>query len=202
MKGQLYKVLNGDGACHGGDGAWSLPHDGEPGDWMPAIVDKLVPCRNGYHLCREGDLAQWLHRDIYTAGYRGEMVECNNKVVVREARLLAHMDTWNERTARLFACDCAEHVAHMGDEAVLQQTIAVARRYANGEATNSELAPAWAAAGDTAGVAAWARAGAAAGDTAWDTAWVAAWDTAGATAWVAEIEWQTARLMHYLEVTK
>lgn len=214
---RLFKVLNGDKAYHGGTGVWSLPHDGQPGEWMPPIVGDLVPCENGYHLCREDDLLEWLGPDIYDAEHRGEMVVSDNKVVVREARLLRHYDTWNERMARLFACDCAERVAHLGNEAVLRQTIAVARRYVNGEATGDELAAAraagWAgraAAGDAAWggawYAAWGGAWGAAGTAAWyaaraaawGAAWYAAWG-AGDAGWDAERQRQTARLLEYLD---
>lgn len=72
----------------------------------------------------------------------------------------------------------------------------VARRRAYGEATDEELAVAWAvawaAAGDVARAAARAAAWAAAGDAAWaaagDVAWAAAWAAARDVAWAAQIE--------------
>ncbi|HUX30180.1 MAG TPA: hypothetical protein VMV78_06085, partial [Thiobacillus sp.] len=73
---RLFKVLGDDGRpCHGGTGRWRLPHDGKPGDWMPPIEGDLVPCENGYHLCREGDLADWLGPHIFEAEYRGERLD-------------------------------------------------------------------------------------------------------------------------------
>ena len=124
-----------------------------------------------------------------------------------------------DRIARLFAADCAEHVLDKATEKdipTLQQSIAVVRRYAYGQATAAELAAAgdaaWAAAGgaawDAAGVAAWAAAAGnpawnAAKDAAWDAAWAAAWAAAraaaGNPAWNAERVWQAARLTHYLQ---
>ena len=82
---------------------------------------------------------------------------------------------WNDRTMRLFACDCAEHVIHIcekdfPDEKRPRQAIEVARRFARGEATKEELA----AARD------------------------AAWDAARAAARAAETSWQIQRLMQYL----
>ena len=68
-----------------------------------------------------------------------------------------------DRIARLFACDAAETELHLferecpGDRRP-REAIAVARRFAIGNASNSERAAAWAAAGD----AAWAAARAAA----------------------------------------
>ena len=170
---RLFKVLGENGEpFHGGTGLWSLPQNGEPGEWMPPIEGKLVPCSNGYHLCREQDLLRWLGPTIWAAEYRGERIDDDEKAVVREARLVHQYTNWNERTARLFACDCAERVVHLcGDDDRPRNAIEVARRYANGEATDNELASAW--------------------DAARDAAWASAWD--------AEREWQTARLLEYLD---
>jgi hypothetical protein len=212
----LFKVLNEDGRpFYGGSGRWALPQNGKPGDWMPPIKGELEPCVNGYHLCCEQDLVHWLGPAIWVAEYRGEYIECDDKIVVRETRLLSRVDTWNERTARLFACDCAERVLHLcGDDERPRNAIAVARRYANGDAADDELEAAreaaWYAAGaaaraaarDAAGAAAWYAAGAAAwyaaGAAAGAAARAAAGDAAGDAAWDAEREWQTARLMEYL----
>ena len=80
---------------------------------MPAIEGEIVPCENGYHLCRRRDLVTWLGPAIYLAEYSGEVVEVDDKIVVRRARLVRKLDTWNDRTARQFACDCAERVLHI-----------------------------------------------------------------------------------------
>lgn len=194
MNGLFFKVL-GDGGWpfHGGADVWSLPHDGEPGDWMPPIQDVAL-CKRGYHLCRSTDLIQWLGPRIYVAEYRGQRVDGEDKIVVSEARLLRHIEGWGERTARLFACDCAERVLpifereHVDDDRP-RCAIETARRFADGEVTREQLA----AARD----AAWATAEDAARDAAEDTAW----DAARAAAWAAERQWQTTRLMEYLEVT-
>jgi len=130
------------------------------------------------------------------------VVEAEDKIVVREARLLRRLETWNECTARLFAVDCAERVVHLCDDPRPRRAIAVARRYAGGEATSEELdavcdaawAGAWATARAAARDAAWATARAGAWAAARDAAWAAAW----AGAWDAEQEWQSARLMEYL----
>lgn len=191
MTERLFKVLNEDGSCHhGGIGKWSLPtksDDGSwaPGDWMPTIKGELVPCENGYHLCRESDLVHWLGPAIFEAEYRGERVDDDDKIVVREARLLCKLKAWNERTQRLFACDCAERVVHLVDDGRAQNAIDVARRYANGQATDTELAAARSAARS----AAWDAASTAALGAAWHAARAAAWD---------ECKWQTERLMEYL----
>lgn len=224
MTEKLFKVLGKDGiSCHGGRGKWSLPHDGKPGEWMPPIEGKLVPCENGYHLCRESDLINWLNVTIFEAEYQGERIDCDDKIVVRVARLIHYLNTWNERTARLFACDCAEHVLHIFERDYLDDNrprgaIKVARQFANGVATQEELDAARDAARDAVGGAArdaaWTavRAAArdaardaargAARDAAWDAARAAAWTAVGGAAWGAardaEQEWQLAQLMKYL----
>ena len=189
MNERLFKVLGKDGEpFHGGSGKWSLPANGEPGDWMPPIKGDLVPCANGYHLCREKDLLRWLGPTIWAAEYRGERIDDDEKIVVREARLIYQYANWNERTSCLFACDCAERVVHLcGDDERPRKAIEVARRYASGKATNEELTAAWAAARDAARAAAWDAARAAARATAWDAARA------------AEQEWQTARLLEFLD---
>ena len=151
---RLFKVLAADGyPCHGGSGLWALPVCGEPGEWMP-LIECLAPCRRGYHLCRADDLMLWLGPTIWEAEARGERVECPDKVVVAEARLLRWL-IWDERVARLFACDCADRVVHLcGDDPRPRAAIEVSRRYAQGGATAEELDAACAAAG----AAAWSSA--------------------------------------------
>ena len=172
-KPKLYKVLAAGGeCCNGGKGKWHLP-TAQPGKWMPGIVGDIEPCSNGYHLCREKDLVHWLNGEIYEAEYRGDIVTADDKVVVRQARLVRRVDTWNERTARLFACDCAERALKYADKmsvGTLISTINTARKFANGEASQEDLAAAW--------------------DAARDAARAAAWD--------AETRWQTKRLFEYL----
>ena len=99
------------------------------------------------------------------------MVECASSI-----------ETWNERTARLFACHCAEDALQYTDKGsrpTLECAIYVARCYADGAASDKELDAAWDAA--------WDAARAAAGDAAWAAAWAAARaaarDAAGAAAW-------------------
>ena len=221
----LYKALNLDGTpCHGGTGRWHLPPAGRPGTWMPAIQGELIPCRRGYHLCRPEHLSQWLGPAIYEAEADGEVQEKPDKVVARQARLLRRVETWNSRTQRLFAADCAEHVLHLWEarypsDMRPRHTIAVARRYARGEATVDEL---HAAADDAFYAATYASTYAATkADDAFyaaaDASFYAAADASNAAdasfyataaasnaadaadaAYAAERTWQNARLFRYL----
>jgi hypothetical protein len=117
----------------------------------------------------------------------------------------------HKREMRLFAVECARSVQHLMTDKRSIDALDVAERFANGLATQAELAAAratawdaardtawaaaWAAAWDTAGDAARAAAGDAAWAAAWDAAraaaWAAAWDAAGDAAWAAA--WDAAR---------
>ena len=96
----------------------------------------------------------------------------------------------HDREIRLYAVWCARQVQHLLTDQRSLNALDVAERYANGEATDAELAAArdaaWEAA-DVADDAAWGAATLAA-RVAWDAARVAAWaawDAAEAAAWVA-----------------
>jgi len=221
-----YKVLDIDGSPrNGGKGVWHLPKGKRPGKWMPPIVD-LKPCIRGYHVCRLKDLFHWLGPRIFLVEIRGNKIRCDDKIVAEQARLVQET-SWTDRTARLFAADCAEHVLHLWaqkfpKDSRPQHAIEMARRFTRGECTDVELSAAGAAAGDAAWAAARAAAGAA--RAAWDAAGAAraaraAWDAAGAAAGAAgaaraawdaardaafdaareaERKWQTRRLLRYL----
>lgn len=217
---KLWKVLNADGTpCHGGTGVWSLPSADGPGDWMP--IDDPKPCKRGWHLCRRADLVCWLGPAIFEAEARGLLIESDNKVVAGEARLLRRVDAWDDRTARLFAADCAERVlpifeaAHPGDGRP-RLAIEAARAFANGQitaaASTAASVAAWDAARPVAGAAldaaldadctaASAAARAAASDAA-SAARAAAWAAraaASAAVWGSERAWQTEHLHRILE---
>ena len=226
----LVKFLRADGTGPYSGFRWPLPTDDAPGAWV-TVAGTLEPCSVGYHLCRPQDVASWLNAAAYEAEYRGERIDVDEpggegKVVVREARLVRRLHAWDERAMRLFACDCAERVlpiyeAQHRDDQRPREAIAVARRFANGEATRDALDAARAAAWDAAGDAAWAAAGDAAwdaaraaagaaagdaaGDAAWNAAWAAAWAAAGDAAWDAawdaERSWQGARFQAYITGT-
>ena len=103
-----------------------------------------------------------------------------------------------DRTIRNLACDFAEHVLHMFEDAYPKddrprKAIETARLYADGKATAKQLDAAWYAARYAA-----RAAQDAAQDAAWDAGY-AAWaaGAARATAWDAEKQWQAERLRHY-----
>lgn len=213
---KYYKVLDKHGrSCHGGDAEWSLPTQNDdgtwtPGEWMPEVRGNLEPCANGYHVVTLEQLPDWLGERIFEVEPGDEIVHEDNKSVTRTCRLTRECTGWNERTARLFACDCAERVLYLfearhPDDGRPRKAIEIARRYAEGKATVEALDAAWAAAEDAAGAAratareaAWAAAGAA-WAAAEDAAWAAA-DAARTAALNAERQWQVGRLRKILEV--
>lgn len=96
---------------------------------------------------------------------------------------------------RLFAVWCARQVEHLMTDPRSKDAINVSELYANGNATESDLAAAraaaWDAAWDAAWAVAWAAASAAASAAAWDAASAAAWAAARDAAWDAA--WAAAR---------
>ncbi len=166
-----YKILNKGKSCNGGNASWSLPvkqDDGTwtPGEWMPEIVGTIVLCENGYHLCRPQDLIYWINQEIYEAECGDEIIEDDNKVVVRKCRLLRKVETWNDKTLRLFACWCVRQVWHLLNDERSKKAIEVAEEFADGKATQEELDAAWVAAARAARAAAAADAARAAAEAA------------------------------------
>ena len=226
---RYYKFLIEGGVSPFAAAQWSLPsqnEDGtwEPGEWMPALDGEVVRCERGYHFCTAGHLLSWLNAELYEleTDDGAEVVVWGDKcATTARCRLTRRVEAWNERSARHFACDCAERVLPVfereqpGDERP-RQAIAVARRFADGEATREELDAAWAAARaaardaamdatwaaswDGAGAAARAAARAVARDAVWSAAWSAAWSASRAAAWDAERQWQIAHLCEMLGI--
>ena len=95
------------------------------------------------------------------------------------------------REMRLYAVWCARRVQSLVKDPRSVTALDVAERYANGAASNDELAAAWAAARDAASAAAWAAARDAASAAAWDAAWDAA--RAAARAAARDDAWDAAR---------
>src|SRR5690606_8878356 len=119
-----------------------------------------------------------------------EHIDHGDKHVFSEARLVRRIDAWNDRTARLFAADCAERVlpvfeARCPGDVRPHRAIDVARAFADGPASVKVLA----AARDAAKTAAERAARDAPWDATWDAAWDAGWAAvraaSGGAAWAA-----------------
>lgn len=185
------------GVAYAGRGTWKLPVGDQPGNWMRDYKTKPILCERGYHWCYARHALRHAHAECWLIETRGITVEGDNKNVSQGARLLRRVDTWNERTARMFAADCAESVVHLcGDDPRPRVAIETARRFACGEATAEDLAAAKATAEASAEASAWAAEAAARAD-ARATARAAAW-AAEAAAWDGAWDAHTARLLQYL----
>jgi hypothetical protein len=184
----FYATTNVDGSeCHG-DGRWSLPVLNADGSWTPgewrAVGGRLVPWLNGLAISSEEHLLEWLGPAIWEVEIYGRVVRRRGIIVARQARLVRGFPAWNERTARLFAVDCASEVLHLAAPEVtplLDWVLSVARRYAEGTATPHDL--------EVANAAAWGMTGG-----VWDSAESASAREAAAAAWSATIEeaWKAA----------
>ena len=225
-----YKVLAADGVSpqHGGSGKWFIPKGKRVGKWMPAIKG-IRPCARGYHFVNIEQLPQWLGPTLYEIEVRGQVIHQADKSVAEQARLVRKVETWNDKTLRLFAADCAERVLGLYEKQYPnddrpRKAIQAARDFANGLITEDAAGTAAAAAFDA--VANAAKADAAKADAAAAAAYAAyaayaatyaayavanAANAAKAKADAAtanaanaananEKTWQIERLKYYLEV--
>ena len=132
MTETLYKFLDGDGVSKFARCQWNLPDGDTPGEWMPEITEPLEICVNGYHAVDRDHVLDWLNDSLYAVELAGEVIHKQDKYVGSRARLLRHETRWNERTARLFAADCAAAALHYVDKPDPRsvKAIEVARLYA------------------------------------------------------------------------
>lgn len=181
----IYKTLTGTSGAYGhGDYADYLPTKSEdgaytPGDWLPPVKPEI--CSSGYHTCAGVEqLVHHLGESVYEAETRGECVKGDDKQTHESIRLLRKVETWSERTARLFSVDCARRVAHLtGDPELTNACLDICVAYA-------EFGDEWSAAREAAWVAARDAARDAASAASRDAAEVAAWDAAEVAAWEAQ----------------
>jgi hypothetical protein len=183
---KYYKFLTADnkGKFSEYDFTQYLPDRDKPGKWLRKI-DNPVLCEKGYHCFMPEHILEWLEAQLFEVEIKGRCVHGDDKTVTRQMRFIRKVDTWNDKTARLFACYCARDTLPIFEKKYPNDNrprvaIETAERYANGEATIEELNAARAAAWDAARAAAWDAARAAASAAASDAAWDAAWDAASA----------------------
>jgi len=148
---RYFIVLDEDGtSLHGGYAVtWSLPthnDDGTwtPGDWMPRAEGELSLYGDGYKVGTLDQIINWLGPRIFEVEVGNEIIHDKKKSIARTCRLLREYTNWNERNARLFACDCAERVLDIFERAFSdddrpRKAIQTARCYANDNATHEEL---------------------------------------------------------------
>jgi hypothetical protein len=141
----LFKVLGPEGRSPlGASLTWPLPSDEEPGEWVE-VKGKLAP-HNALLLYAPEHLVLRLGPTIYVAEAEGELVYRDDyQVLARRARLVRRVKEWTEKTARLFACDCArralarERSEGREPDERLRHVIRISRAFARGEATDRNL---------------------------------------------------------------
>ena len=148
-----------------------LPRDGQPGKPLPTVEGEIEPCENGYHACKPQFVSHWIDSpQLYEVELSGTVVDGDDKTAASDMRFIRRVDKWDAKTQRLFAVWCARESLKLVDNLDPRSVAAcdVAERYANGTATDEELAAASAAARYAASAAAWAAAWYAARDAARD----------------------------------
>jgi len=196
-----YKVLMTGRLSNHDSSEWPEP----PG--IRTVDGEIEPCENGLHLVDAEHIIDWLYlgTEIWVAEPTPDatIVKGDDKIAVSGARLVRQLP-WDDRTARLFAADCAEHVLHHyedrypGDDRP-RKAIEMARAVARGEATSAAWSAAESAARSAAESAArsaarsaaWSAAASAAGSAAESAAVSAAASAAASAAWSAA--WSAAR---------
>jgi hypothetical protein len=89
--------------------AWPRPTQATPGAWI--VVDaELAQCVRGVHVCRNADLAYWIHDELWDVEVDGAAIEGVDCLVVARARLLRRIEAWTEGR-RQFAQASIEHAA-------------------------------------------------------------------------------------------
>jgi hypothetical protein len=97
---------------------WPPPQDGEgPGEWVVAR-GPLDPCRAGLHLCRPADLPLWMMEELYTVEVDGPVLEYDDFLLARRARLLRRVEPWGRDSASSFTSQCVERVRDLTVEAL------------------------------------------------------------------------------------
>jgi len=204
-----YKWLERDNTAHGFK--WPLPSKNRPGKWVDISErGEMEQCSDtALHGCRVQDISRWVKSgDLFEMEMDNPQVaDGGDKVITQRARLVRRIPV-SDKIKRIWACDMAEDVLpifekHCPNDVRPRECIEVARRFAEGEATDKERAAAWDAAGAAARAAAraaaWAAAWAAARAAVRDVTGAAARAAAWAAAWDVEEKWQRRRLNWYMK---
>lgn len=91
---------------------WPVPPNGGPSEWVD-VEGRLEVGLRGLHACREGDLAYWLHDELWELETRGERMDGIDCLVVRHGRLARRIDAWAAGGAARFVNACIEHAREL-----------------------------------------------------------------------------------------
>jgi hypothetical protein len=91
--------------------AWPRPDGARPGAWIEAD-GPLAPCRSGIHACLAGDLAYWLHEELWRVEVDGPCIAGLDCLIAPRARLLERVRAWSDDDgAQRFAAAVRDHAA-------------------------------------------------------------------------------------------
>lgn len=88
--------------------AWPRAEGAQPGAWVE-VDAPLSPCERGIHACGLGDLAHWLHDELWIIELDGETAVSVDGVVAARGRLLHEVAEWRLGGARRFAQAAYDH---------------------------------------------------------------------------------------------
>ena len=158
------------------------------------LVKSYAPCYDPKYITDDLD-KEYTPREF--------ILEFRDKVKKKEDILwvLLRNDFMSDKDMRLFAVWCAREALKLVDNPDPRSINAcdVAERYANGEATDEELAAAWAAARAAARAAEWAAGRDAGRDAALAAEWAAEWAAVRDAARADALDKQIDKLLTYFE---
>jgi len=159
-------------------------------EWV-AVSGELKFCENGFHILAEKHyLPEWTQSQLFEVelDHKAGILKSDDKWCCRKVRLVKKIDTWNEKTKRLFVADCAAHVLSRFEKLYPtdrrpRQAIEAARLFAAGKITSEQLKAAadaaYRAADEVAVSLTNANAHHVAASSAAKAAWAAAYDPSG-----------------------
>jgi hypothetical protein len=107
---KYYKLFHADGSTLHGRPAWGTR-------WQPPVKGPLVACSNGYHVCTDTQVPSWLGVGcvVWEVETKGRVLDAGNKTVVRTARLVRKVGTF-DTTARKAYYEARASAAKAYDE--------------------------------------------------------------------------------------
>jgi hypothetical protein len=90
---------------------WPSPSAGGAA-WVE-VEGPLELCVRGLHVCRDIDLAHWVHDELWQLEATGEQQAGIDCLIVRRARLVRRIDAWSDGGAVHFADACIERARQL-----------------------------------------------------------------------------------------
>lgn len=87
------------------------------GDWL--ITEGPIVGKRGAHACTAGQLAHWLHDELWQVELDGARLTGPDCIVAERARLVRRVTGWNADGAVRFARACLDHARDLGADPAL-----------------------------------------------------------------------------------